>query len=185
MQNRSCWPTFTTERLRLRMLQPGDEGFLAALDSDAEVMRYVHSGALPPETARRWARSQVEMAPYRRHFHKWIVEAGGEGGRVGWIELCKFRGVFDPKEAQGSDDISIGYQFAPAYWKQGLALESAGLVLAYAFQTLKLDRVVAFVRVENERSTRVLEKLGFRAHASRRHSDEGGNECLLYSLIQP
>jgi RimJ/RimL family protein N-acetyltransferase len=175
-------PTFETDRLRLRPLQSGDEEFLAALDSDPDVMRYIHAGPLLPQTAMKWAQSQIEMAPHRRHLQKWIVEAGETCSKIGWVELGKFRGIFDPDEDRGSDDISVGYQFARAYWKQGFASEAVRPVLAYAFDTLQFDRVVAFVHTGNDPSARLLERLGFRQHVSRRYTDEGGHECFLYAL---
>ncbi len=173
---------FETPRLRVRMLQPGDEEFLATLDCDPDVMRYIHSGPLSQKTAMEWAKAQMEMAPRRWHLHKWILETQDHPTKVGWIELSKFRGVFDPDEHRISDDVSLGYQLARAYWNRGLASEAARPVLVYAFDRLQLDRVVAFAHIENIRSIRVLEKLGFRYQAARRYKDEGGNECALYAL---
>lgn len=175
--------TFETTRLKLRTLQPGDEEFLASLDSDPDVMQYIHSGPLSQPAAMRWARLQVEMAPHRWHLHKWMIELNDDPVRAGWIELSKFHGIFDPNESRLSDDISLGYQLAPCYWNRGFATEAARAILAYAFDTLELDRVVAFTRTANIRSARVLKKLGFRQHAATHHQDEGGNDCRLYALL--
>jgi RimJ/RimL family protein N-acetyltransferase len=175
--------TFETPRLRLRTLQSGDEEFLASLDSDSEVMQYIHSGPLSENTAMKWAKAQIEMAPDRLHLHKWIIELRDHLTRIGWIEICKFRGVFDPNESGISDDISLGYQLARAYWSRGFAAEAAGPILAYAFDRLKLDRLVAFVHNDNIRSARLLENLGFHRYPARHHKDEGGNECNLYGLV--
>ncbi|HZC34116.1 MAG TPA: GNAT family N-acetyltransferase, partial [Chthoniobacterales bacterium] len=175
-------PTFETCRLRLRTLQPGDEEFLASLDSDSEVMQYIHCGPLSRHAAIKWAKAQIEMAPHRWHLHKWIVEFRDHPIRAGWVELSKFHGVFDPNENRLSDDVSLGYQLAPTYWNKGVATEAARPILAYAFETLELDRVVAFTRTGNVRSARVLEKLGFHQHAGRHHKDDAGNECRLYAL---
>ena len=87
-------PTFETRRLRLRMLQPGDEEFLAALDSDPDVMRYIHRGPLSRSAAMKWAKAQVEAAPHHWHLHKWIVELREDQTKVGWVELSKFQGSF-------------------------------------------------------------------------------------------
>ena len=174
--------TFETPRLRLRTLQPGDEEFLASLDSDAEVMRYIHSGPLSEKAAMKWAKTQIEMAPHRWHFHKWIIELREQPIRAGWVELSKFHGVFDPNENSLSDDVGLGYQFAPSHWNRGFATEAARPILAYALETLQLDRVVAFTQIGNLRSARVLEKLGFRHYPGTHHEDDAGNECRLYAL---
>jgi RimJ/RimL family protein N-acetyltransferase len=177
-------PTFETKRLRLRTLQPGDEEFLAALDSDPDVMQYIHLGPLSQKIAMKWAEAQIEMAPHRWHLHKWIAELRDHRTSIGWIELGKFRGVFDPDESRIGDDVSLGYQFVPAYWNQGFASEAVRPVLDYAFDTLELDRVVAFVHTANNHSVRLLERLGFHQHPTGRHKDEGGNECFLYALVK-
>jgi RimJ/RimL family protein N-acetyltransferase len=178
-------PSYKTNRLRLRPLQAGDEEFLAALDSDPAVMQYIHSGPLTPEQAQRWAVSQIEMAPHRWHLHKWMVELIDQQERIGWVELSKFRGQFDPGDEYLGDDINIGYEFAPAYWNQGFAAEAIGPVLAYAFEVLEAPRVVAYARPANQRSTRLLEKLGFQPGARQGYRDEGRHPCRLYSLTKP
>jgi RimJ/RimL family protein N-acetyltransferase len=100
------------------------------------------------------------MAPHRWHLHKWIIEFRDHPIRSGWVEVSKFHGIFDPYENRLSDDVSLGYQLAPSNWNKGVATEAARWILAYAFETLELDRVVAFTRIGNVLSARVLEKLG-------------------------
>jgi RimJ/RimL family protein N-acetyltransferase len=176
-------PVFETERLELRTLQAGDEDFLAKLDSDPEVMKYIHAGALTQKSAMHWAKLQVETAPHKWYFTKWMIELQVTGVPIGWVELFKFRGEFDPDEDNMSDDISIGYQFAPEFWGRGFAVEALRPVLTYALGELELPRVVAFVRKENTRSVGVLEKLGFRQQANVPYQDEGGRDCLLLSVV--
>jgi RimJ/RimL family protein N-acetyltransferase len=183
MPHRLANSTFTTARLTARTLQPGDEEFLAALDSDPEVMHYIHTGPLSQTVAMDWAKMQVEMAPGRWRFKKWLVELRADAPtRIGWVELSKFRGVFDPAESRMGDDVNLGYEFARAYWRQGFAAEAIHPVLGYAFQALELDRLVAFVRPDNGSSVRLLERLGFQRHAARSYRDEGGHECLVFAL---
>jgi RimJ/RimL family protein N-acetyltransferase len=159
--------------LRLRRLRAGDQEFLASLDSDPLVMQYIHSGPFSLPRALRHAELEVETADMYWHTGKWIAELQ-EGASIGWVQLFKF------SSAQ-RDDIAIGYEFAPAYWGQGYATEANRRMLAYAFETLKLDRVLAMARPENGRSLRVLEKLGFQKIGQRR--DEGRNLCNLYRVL--
>lgn len=55
----------------------------------------------------------------------------------------------------------VGYRLAPSHWGRGIASRAAGVVVRYGFETLALNRIEAGVNVANERSIRVLEKLGF------------------------
>jgi [ribosomal protein S5]-alanine N-acetyltransferase len=167
------FPEFQTPRLGLRNLRAGDEEFLARLDSDMAVMQYIHSGPLTPEAALKYARVQVDTAPYRRNWGKWMVVLCDRETSVGWVELAK---LSQPRR----DDLAIGYEFAPEHWGHGYATEAAGCVLEYAFTELELDRLAAIARPENAASLRVLEKLGFRRVGKRR--DEGGKMCGEYRV---
>ena len=61
----------------------------------------------------------------------------------------------------GLDDVDLGYAFLPAYWGQGYASEAALAVLDYARRVLGLVRLVAIVSIDNDRSIKLLERLGF------------------------
>ena len=60
------------------------------------------------------------------------------------------------------DDVDIGFALLPAYWAQGYALESARAVERYARSVVGLRRLVAITSPANQRSIRVLEKIGLR-----------------------
>jgi [ribosomal protein S5]-alanine N-acetyltransferase len=57
-------------------------------------------------------------------------------------------------------EIELGYCFTGEASGSGLATEAASAVVERAFADLNIDRLVAFVRPENDRSVRVLQKLG-------------------------
>jgi len=158
------FPEFETLRLRLRKLRPGDEEFLATLDSDPSVMKHIHQGPFPYENALRYSRIQVEAAAFRHRWGKWLVESREAAAALGWVELSKLSGPH-------RDDLQVGYQFAPAHWGRGYATEGVSRVLEYAFGDLQLDRVAAIARPKNLASNRVLDKLGFRRVGRRR--DQG------------
>ena len=55
----------------------------------------------------------------------------------------------------------MGYVLSKAYWGQGLMTEAAKEVLRHAFEDLKLEMVTISHFSYNQRSARVIEKLGF------------------------
>jgi RimJ/RimL family protein N-acetyltransferase len=59
------------------------------------------------------------------------------------------------------EDVDLGFAFLPAFWDQGYALESAAAVLAHGTMTFGLTRIVAITSPDNDRSDRLLAKLGF------------------------
>ncbi|MBD2104708.1 GNAT family N-acetyltransferase [Leptolyngbya sp. FACHB-261] len=55
----------------------------------------------------------------------------------------------------------LGYKLDRQWINQGLMTEALSTVLPFAFQSLKLHRVEANIMPRNQRSIRVVEKLGF------------------------
>ena len=55
----------------------------------------------------------------------------------------------------------LAFDLAPAHWGRGLMSRAVAAVLQWAFRQGRVDRVQAFVRVDNERSQRLLERSGF------------------------
>ena len=166
-------PEFETARLRLRGLRPGDEEFLASLDSDPAVMNHIHEGPISYDKALHYARMQVGAAAFPRHWGKWLVESREGRTALGWVEMGKLSGP-------DRDDLQVGYEFAPAHWGRGHATEAVSRVLEYAFDEVGLDRVAAIARPDNTASARVLHKLGFRQVGRRR--DDGAVWCNEYRL---
>ena len=56
--------------------------------------------------------------------------------------------------------MDIGYAFLPQFRGQGYAAEATTAVMAYGKNVLGLARIVAITAPDNERSAKVLEKLG-------------------------
>lgn len=63
---------------------------------------------------------------------------------------------------EGQPVAELGYDFRSDYWNHGYATEAAAAVRDYAFETLGLPRLVSLVRVGNQASRRVAEKIGMR-----------------------
>jgi [ribosomal protein S5]-alanine N-acetyltransferase len=64
----------------------------------------------------------------------------------------------------------LGYWIGVPFWGQGFATESASAVMAFGFETLRLNRIHASHFAGNTASQRVLEKIGMRHEGpSRQH----------------
>jgi RimJ/RimL family protein N-acetyltransferase len=141
-----------TERLRLRQLSLDDAAFILELLNQPSYVRFIGDrGVRTADDAERYI-AQGPMESYRRFgFGLWMVEMKEGHLPVG---LC---GLIRREEL---DDIDIGFAFPPQFWGQGFATEAARAVMAYGRETLKLKRIVAIVSPDNERSIKLLEKLG-------------------------
>jgi RimJ/RimL family protein N-acetyltransferase len=68
------------------------------------------------------------------------------------------------------------------YWGHGYAFEAAAAVSAYAFDELRLERIVALSRPENAASIRILEKLGMNPLG---HATHRGHDMVKYEARSP
>jgi [ribosomal protein S5]-alanine N-acetyltransferase len=55
----------------------------------------------------------------------------------------------------------VGYDLCPDYWGQGLMTEAIQALIRFDSEEMDLNRIEATAHTENERSQRVLLKLGF------------------------
>lgn len=81
----------------------------------------------------------------------------------------------------------LGYLLHPDHWGKGIATEAAGLLLRFAFDTLRLHRVEALTRPDNLASRRVLEKIGMTREGLRRqdvHLHGRWHDSLLFAILE-
>ena len=74
-------------------------------------------------------------------------------------------------------DVDIGFAILPEHEGKGYALEIAAQTLAYGKEQLRLPRIVAITNHDNERSVRLLNKLGMH-HQQNVHLN--GEEMMLF-----
>lgn len=144
-------PTLTTARLDLRPFGLDDLADLIRLYADPRVMAIRKLGV---QTQAQTGCHLDEMVAHwnLRGFGMWAVFAIGSGEFLG---ECGLRPV-------GPDDpaIELSYGLFPQHWGQGYAPEASAAVLHFGFVSAGLDEIVAIARADNERSHRVLERLG-------------------------
>ena len=63
-------------------------------------------------------------------------------------------------EVEGEQTTELGYDFNSNYWNQGYATEAGQAVRDYAFDVLHLPQLISLIRVGNEASRCVSEKIG-------------------------
>ena len=56
--------------------------------------------------------------------------------------------------------VEVGWRLAHEYWGRGYAPEGGRAALDYAFDVIGLDEVVSFTATSNERSQRVMARIG-------------------------
>jgi RimJ/RimL family protein N-acetyltransferase len=145
----------TTARLRLRPWRDEDLEPYAALNADARVREFFPSLQTRQESAEsmEFIRDHLD----RRGFGLWAVEVIGGAPFIGFIGLSvpSFDAPFMPC-------VELGYRLAFEHWGRGYATEGSRSAIEFGFTTLGLPAIVAMTAVGNERSRRVMERLGMR-----------------------
>ena len=168
--------TLTTPRLILRPWRPSDRVPFQAINADPRVMEHYPSTLTPAESDALITRIHLH---FERHGHgPYAVELIETGAFIGYI------GLYTPTfEAPFTPAVEIAWRLAADHWGRGLATEGARAVLHHAFHALQLSSLVSFTVPQNQRSRRVMEKLGMvhdpqadfdhpnlpQGHALRRH----------------
>lgn len=171
-----------TPRLTLRQWCAADRAPFAALNADAEVMRYF------PATLDRAGSDllaeRCEQLIAERGWGFWVAEHREDGAFIGFVGLHEV--AADLPLPPG---IEIGWRLARPYWGQGLATEAARACLRFGFEQLQRSEIVAFTAVSNRRSRAVMQRLGMQcAHAYFDHphvpAETGLQRHCLYRLSQ-
>ena len=58
-------------------------------------------------------------------------------------------------------EVELGYALMPEFWGKGLAVEIGEKALSIAFDEFKYPSVVCYTLINNRKSLRVMEKIGF------------------------
>ncbi len=99
--------------------------------------------------------SRIGSSFEEKGFGLWAAELKTTGEMIGFIGLSvpAFEAPFTPC-------VEIGWRLSPTHWGKGLAPEGAQRVLEFAFRELGLPEIVSFTSGLNQKSRRVMEKIG-------------------------
>lgn len=155
-------PEIRTERTLLRPWCAEDLVPFAALNADPRVTEFF-PGPIGREESDRFAASIAQHFA-TRGFGGWALEIPGRTAFAGFVGLV----IEDPTPVQPdrrpkptyANCAEIGWRIAAEHWGHGYASEAAAAALAHGFQHLRFDRIIACTVPANQRSRRVMEKLG-------------------------
>ena len=143
-----------TERLVLRTHRAEDLDDLVVFHGDPEVVRYVPWPLRDRTATEQTLRVKLDQGELREP-GQWLVLAVElrETGRVIGEVLLKWA-----SDRQGE----LGFAFARDVQGQGYAAEAGRAMVAYAFSTLSLRRIVATTEHDNLASQGVMRAIGMR-----------------------
>lgn len=161
-----------TKRLILRRFILDDLDLLFKFYSDSDVVKYI------PDAPKTYKETKEELEWHMYGYPKFPElgllatihkETGDFIGRCGLL----------PWTFDGQNEVEVAFALSKQYWGQGLATEAAQGIVRYAFDVLKLSRLVCLIEEGNQASVKVAAKIGMLFE--RKGEDEIG-PYLLYSM---
>ena len=156
---------FETDRLILRPFEATDVPVLRELIySDREVWgQYSGYGDKPAllEKAFTYHVNQPDDAEFG--FQAVVLKTSGQA--IGQVHIepyvnMWFRVTGDPETPVRNIEVELAFAFGKAYWGQGYAFEACRALVDYAFNELKVPRLVGGAMRTNDRSVRLQKRLG-------------------------
>ena len=143
-----------TSRLHLRSMKLSDLDELLEIFGDTKVMASFDQGPFDRAQMQRWIERNLE---HQRRYGYGLYSVILKSERV-LIGDCGLEHM----ELGGEQVAELGYDFRSDYWNRGYATEAATAVRDYARQVLGLPHLISLIRVGNQASRRVAEKIGMR-----------------------
>lgn len=157
------FPTLKSKRLTLREI----------IISDLE---NVFKGLSHPDIVKYYGISFDSLEATKEQM-KWFSDLEKNGTGIWWavcdIENGEFLGACGFNNlSKAHNKAEIGFWLLPDYWRKGIMKETIPLIVNFAFQSLDLHRIEAFVETENTNCKSLLSRLNFEL-------EETMNDCEI------
>jgi RimJ/RimL family protein N-acetyltransferase len=163
---------FETGRLQLGHFWLDDAPFILELVNDPSWIQFIGDRGVHTLAQAEAYLQNGPMASYVANgFGLYLVRRKVDGVRLGMCGLVKRPSL---------SHIDIGFAFLPQFTGQGYAFEAATAVLHHAQHDLNLSPIVAITAPENQRSIKLLEKLGLHFQKMISFGQEPQDTMLFY-----
>jgi RimJ/RimL family protein N-acetyltransferase len=142
---------FQTPRLILRRFTEADAPLILSLNSDPEIVKYLHEPTLETVEEAETVLKNIILPQYKNNLGRWAIHLKDGMEFIGWCGL---------KHRPQLDEIDLGYRLIQKAWGKGFATEAAKHSLDYGFMHLLLTKITGRAHIENAASYKVLEKIG-------------------------
>ena len=140
------------EQVTLRQWRDSDLEPYAAMNADAEVMRYFPARFTYDQSKSSLERQRTLIE--QRGWGLWALDVDGLFAGSTGLAIPVFEAPFMPC-------VEVGWRLRREYWGRGIAYRGALHALDYGFSILKLAEIVSFTALANAPSRRLMERLGF------------------------
>jgi ribosomal-protein-alanine N-acetyltransferase len=161
------WTTdvIVTPRMRMRCPNDSDRPTIERILTDPRVRQFL-GGPVSVDVLRAFA-----SRPVGQQSGLFVATLEVDGRTIGTFSLENER-----------DDTELSYQLLPEFWGRGLAIEAAAALIGWGWANLTVTSIIAVTQAANERSLRLLVKLGFVHEVE---FEEYGNNQTQMRLSRP
>ena len=147
----------TSKRLIIRRLDLNDVAFIFQLLNQDSWLKFIGDKQIYNLAAATKYLMDGHLSMYQQHgFGLFAVERKSDSHVIGLCGLIKRAELVD---------VDIGFAFLDEFSGCGYAYEAALLIKDYAINNLKLKRLIAIVNPDNQRSIKLLKKIGLHFEA--------------------
>ncbi len=172
-------PVLHGERVMLRVWRREDAEAMFDFFSDPDFTRY-WSRAVYADVAEVRSYIDLQLADLARfEFYPWAITQHGDDTPIG---TCTLFGI-----DRDNRRCMLGYGLRPATQGRGLGREAVKLAINFAFEEVGLHRIETDIDPRNERSWRLVERLGFQREGLLRQRWHVNNEVcdsVLHGLLK-
>lgn len=173
------FPEFESERLLFRKIIFADAKEIFSIRSNDDVMRFM-------DVPRHYSINDSEKLidsiddSYAKEMGIcWAIVEKKSNAFVGYIGFIRMT----PEHCRAE----IGYALKPEYWGKGFMFETINRIVRFGFREMNLHSIEANVNPLNERSQKVLERVGFKKEAYFRENylfDGKFLDSVIFSLLE-
>ena len=167
-------PIIETKRLKLYQVTLNDAPFILSLLNTPLWIKFIGDrGVRTLEEAQNYIQERIIKSYGNNGFGMYLIKLKRKNIPIGLSGLVKRPTL---------DDVDIGYALFDDFTGNGYAFEATKAVYNYGKTALGLKRIVAIVNDDNEKSIKLLEKLGFQFE---KMIQSGDDELRFYANIPP
>ena len=173
------FPELESKRLRFRKIYLNDANEIFLIRSNNEVMKYMD---VPRHHSINDSERLIETAEesYKKETGiNWAIIEKDSNSFIGYIGFIRIFSEHCRAE--------IGYVLKPEYWGKGYMFETINKIVRFGFKEMNLHSIEANVNPLNERSQKVLERVGFKREAHFRENylfDGKFLDSVIFSLLE-
>lgn len=174
-----AFPTFTTNRLIFRQIQPKDVNNVYRLFSDKETMMFDGGRTMTHFNEAFQFITMFSVGYPDVSFIRWVIESKENGEFLGTGGFHKI----SPEAKRGE----IGGELLKNVWGNGIGKEAIFGLTNFAFDHLQFNRITAMISPKNVAAQKVAEKMGFVKEGQLRDWEYWNNaftDMNIYSLLK-